>query len=98
MVSKDEVTERLIDYLASKISLDELDDWSAEVSIDIHNNPDQAGRELVYSIRGLLNRHEDDDSEGALKQDLIEAMYPSPSLQIAEFRATRATEEIRAAA
>jgi hypothetical protein len=89
-------------YLANKISLDELEDWSAEAAIDIHNNPDGMARDLVFAIRGLLNEHEDDETPNPLKEALLEAVLvvlgDTSSSQTAELRLERATEELRAAA
>jgi hypothetical protein len=88
---------RLIDYLAGTTSLDALEDWSAEASADIHNNPDQEARELIYAIRGLLNRHADDDSEDELKRDLIEVISPSSFLPTPDLEATVTLTELVAA-
>jgi hypothetical protein len=87
-----------MDYLAGVISLDALEDWSAEASADIHNNPDQEAQAVIYAIRGLLNRHEDDDSEDSLKRDLIEVISPSSFLPVAELKATVTTSELLVAA
>jgi hypothetical protein len=105
MTDRDSAIEHILAYLASQISLDALEDWSAEASIDIQNNPDEPAQNLVNATRALLNRHEDDESPSALKQALLAVVVetvigaPSSSSQIAELCADRAaTEELRAAA
>ena len=96
MVTRTEAEQQIMEYLANKLSLDELEDWSAEAAVDAHNNPDHSAKSLIYSMRGLLNFHEDDDSEDGLKQNLLDALVePSPS-QVASLRAAPlVTEELR---
>lgn len=90
-------------YLADRISLEDLEDWSAEASIDNYNNRDDLARRMVYSIRALLNDHEEDESPSGLKEDLldtilVEFLESLPSSQSSELYGNRSTEELRVAA
>jgi hypothetical protein len=76
MVSREQVVEQAMEYLANRISLEDLEDWSAEASIDIHNNPDELAKRLVYAIRGVLNSHEDDASPNAQASILLPIQEP----------------------
>ena len=70
MASFDEVLENLKATLAGEMSLDELDDWSAESSWNAHlQPPNTEAVDLLYGIRGILNKHSDDTEDiGALRE------------------------------
>lgn len=78
MASVREIADKVHAYLArpQRVSLEELEDWSAEYSWDIHKRADEQTRVLAYQIRAILNAHSDDPNEDGVRRGLAEAIRP----------------------
>lgn len=76
MANSLEAVERISDFLADKASLEELEDWSAEYSWNILETGDPESQGIAYRLRSILNLHEDDLDEAALRADLECAIRP----------------------
>jgi hypothetical protein len=79
-----EISDHVADFLADRISLEQLEDWSAEYSWDIHKRADDETRDLAYQIRAILNAHSDDSSENGVRRGLGDAIRPFVSRVYAE--------------
>lgn len=75
MVNENQIFDVVTRYLAGNLVLEDLEDWSAEASIDNYNNPDKKAQALVYSMRGLLAEHENDESEESVKTAILELVW-----------------------
>jgi hypothetical protein len=76
MANLHEIFDHVMNLLANEISLDDFEDWSAEYSLNIHQQANKDARNLAYQIRGILNAHEDDDSDVVLRGELAQAIFP----------------------
>ena len=71
MISKDQIRERLIDYLAGNLLFEQFEDWLIDQSWDMHQASPRDAQEMVLDIKEAiyqyLDRYIDED---ALKQKL----------------------------
>jgi hypothetical protein len=78
MPSAREISDQVENFLAKQISLEQLEDWSAEYSWNIHQRADSDVRGLAYQIEAILNAYSG-DSEDAIRKALEEAVHPFAS-------------------
>lgn len=71
-----EIVHKVEAFLANVLSLQELEDWSAEFSWNIHKRSDSEAQSLAYQIRAILNAFSDDEAESGLRKELAEAVRP----------------------
>ncbi len=101
MASVCEISDHVADFLANRLSLEQLEDWSAEYSWNIHKRADDEIRELAYQIRAILNAHSDDPTEDGVRQELADAIRPFGSrayevtVGVPRFKATSASAPLR---
>ena len=67
-----EAAEKVSAFLADRISLEELEDWSASFSWNIHRSDDEQAQAIAYQVRGILNEYSDDVSEERIRKELAE--------------------------
>ena len=67
MPSVRDISHHVSEFLADRLSLEELEDWSAEYSWDIHKRGDDEVRELAYQVQAILNAHSDDSKEDSFR-------------------------------
>jgi hypothetical protein len=71
MIIKDQIRERLIDYLAGNLSFEQFEDWLLDQSWDMHLASPLDAQEMVLDIKEIiyqyLDRYIDED---VLKQRL----------------------------
>jgi hypothetical protein len=76
MASAQEAVERVQDYLADRLSLENFEDWSASYMQNIHNSGDASAQSIARMIRSILNAYGDDCSDSAMRQEFEEAIRP----------------------
>ena len=69
--------ERLADYLANRLSLDELREWVAVHTMNVYQMGNQAAEELTYEIELLLAEYAHGDwTDLQLKDQFSELVSP----------------------
>jgi hypothetical protein len=76
MASIHEISDQVSAFLANRISLEQLEDWSAEYSWNIHTRADGETQKLVYQIRAILNAYSDESQESVIRQELAAVVRP----------------------
>lgn len=77
MASVNEISAQVRAFLGDRISLQELEDWSASYSWNIHQRADQETQNLAYAVRGLLVDYSSGDiDEATLRRELATAALP----------------------
>lgn len=74
MASVHEISDQVAAYLANRLSLEQLEDWSAEYSWNIHERADEETKALAYRVRAILNAYSDDADESSLQEELAAAI------------------------
>src|SRR5262245_38334597 len=71
MVIRDQIRERLIDYLADSLSFEQFEDWLIDHSWDMHQGSPQDAQEMVLDIKEVIYQYLDRCiDEHTLKQRL----------------------------
>ena len=76
MASVHEISDQIAEFLAGRLSLDQLEDWSAEYSWNIHKRTDKGTQALAYLVRSILNAYFDEVGEKELREELAIAIRP----------------------
>jgi hypothetical protein len=76
MASAQEVVKQVDEFLAQRIALEELEDWSASFAHSVYRDGDAQAQEAAGLLRSILNAYEDDGSEDALREELAVAIRP----------------------
>jgi hypothetical protein len=76
MASVHEISDQIAEFLAGRLSLDQLEDWSAEYSWNIHKRTDKGTQALAYRVRSILNAYFDEVGEKELREELAIAIRP----------------------
>lgn len=76
MVSTSEAVKKVSGFLANRISLEQLEDWSALYLQNTYRSGDDEARRLARLVRSLLNAFEDDETESALREELANTIRP----------------------
>jgi hypothetical protein len=76
MASVFEISAQVASFLADRLSLEQLEDWSAEYSWNIHKRADDSTQALAYQVRAILNAYSNDLCEDGLRRELAIAVRP----------------------
>ena len=76
MVNSSEAVGKVSGFLANRISLEQLEDWSALHLQNAHRAGDDQSQITAHLIRSILNAFEDDEAEGPLREELANAIRP----------------------
>jgi hypothetical protein len=76
MANVHEISDQVAAFLANRLSLEKLEDWSAEYSWNIHERADERTKALAYRVRAILNAYSDDADESSLREELATAILP----------------------
>lgn len=76
MASAQEVVNKVEEFLAQRVALEELEDWSASFVHSVYRDGDAEAQEAAGILRSILNSYEDDDTEDALREELAAAIRP----------------------
>src|SRR5215469_5440458 len=76
MATIQEIVESVAELEAGRVTVEDFEDWSAELSWNAHHAENQAVRDLLYEIRAILNRHEEDHNDQPLRLELAKAVRP----------------------
>ena len=80
MIRAQDAVDRVQDFLANRISLEDFEDWSASYIHDVHRSEDVQAQKSAHLIRSILNAFEDDETEQGLRQELANAVRPFAQL------------------
>lgn len=70
-MSANEIREQLASYLASEISVEEFEDWIAQRTWNIHQQPDEDCKKLAFAIEARLAEYSGGHiDESKLRQEL----------------------------
>jgi hypothetical protein len=88
MASASEASNKIAEFLADRVSLEQLDDWSASFSWDIHKTGEEQAQAIAYQVRAILNEYSDDASEDRIRKELVQlrARIETPNFPLAENR------------
>ncbi len=88
MASALEASNRIAEFLADRISLEQLEDWSASFSWDIHRIDDEQAQAIAYQVRAILNEYSDDAIEDRIRKELdqLRARIEDPNFPFGESR------------
>ncbi len=76
MASARQAVDKVQAFLAKKMSLEGLEDWSASYIQSVHRIGDADAQKVAHLIRSILNAFEDDETEDALRLELANAILP----------------------
>jgi len=76
MAKAQEAVERIEEFLADQLSLEQFEDWSASFVQTVFQSDDVQAKNIALLIRSRLNAFEDDESDSGLRQELADAIYP----------------------
>jgi hypothetical protein len=71
-----EAINQVSDYLGSRVSLDDFENWSAGYMQTVYQSDNADAQAMARLVRSILNAFEDDESEVGLRQELADAIYP----------------------
>jgi len=72
MANASGAASRVSEYLADRISLEELEDWSASFSWNIHKSDDEQAQAIAYQVRAILNEYSDDATDDRIRKELAQ--------------------------
>ena len=86
MASASEASNKIAEFLADRISLEQLEDWSASFAWDIHKTGEERVQAIAYQVRAILNEYSDDASEDRIRKELVQlrAQIEAPNFPFAE--------------
>jgi hypothetical protein len=76
MASFVQAVDQIRAFLGNRISLDDFEDWSASYIQTVHRDGDEQAQQLAHLVRSILNAFADDETDGALRMELANAVRP----------------------
>ena len=83
MANAREAVDRISEFLASQLSLEAFEDWSASYMQSVHGEGDSEAVAMASRVRSILNAYEDDSTEASLRAELEVAIraFAEPSAE-----------------
>ena len=83
MASVNEISDQVLEFLSDRISLQELEEWSASYSWNIHRRAGRKIQDLAYAVRGMLVEYSSGDiDEMKLRKGLADAIRPFAVIRV----------------